>query len=98
MPNSGSEARMRLVVSMPSSNGRFRSSTKISGIPRSMALLLGQVGLMFGLHDYCALMLLGFFCVSFVTTSSLLNGLAMTLIGVLLGLVGTDLNSGISRF
>ena len=60
--------------------------------------LLGQVGLMFGPHDYCALMLLGFFCVSFVTTGSLLNGLAMTLIGVLLGLVGTDVNSGISRF
>jgi TctA family transporter len=43
-------------------------------------------------------MLLGFFCVSFVTTGSLLNGLAMTLIGVLLGLVGTDVNSGVSRF
>jgi TctA family transporter len=63
-----------------------------------MALLLGQVGLMFGLHDYCALMLLGFFCESFVTTGSLPNGLAMTLVGVLLGLVGKDVNSGISRF
>ena len=64
----------------------------------TLSPLLGQVGLMFGPHDYCALMLLGFFCVSFVTTGSLLNGLAMTLIGVLLGLVGTDVNSGISRF
>ncbi len=64
----------------------------------TLSPLLGQVGLMFGPHDYCALMLLGFFCVSFVTTGSLLNGLAMTLIGVLLGLVGTDINSGISRF
>ena len=64
----------------------------------TLSPFLGQVGLMFGPHDYCALMLLGFFCVSFVTTGSLLNGLAMTLIGVLLGLVGTDVNSGISRF
>jgi TctA family transporter len=64
----------------------------------TLSPLLGQVGLMFGPHDYCALMLLGFFCVSFVTTGSLLNGLAMTLIGVLLGLVGTDVNSGVSRF
>ena len=64
----------------------------------TLSPLLGQVGLMFGPHDYCALMLLGFFCVSFVTTGSLLNGLAMTLIGVLLGLVGTDVNSGIARF
>lgn len=64
----------------------------------TLSPLLGQVGLMFGPHDYCALMLLGFFCVSFVTTGSLLNGLAMTLIGVILGLVGTDVNSGTVRF
>ena len=64
----------------------------------TLSPFLGQVGLMFGPHDYCALMLLGFFCVSFVTTGSLLNGLAMTLIGVLLGLVGTDVNSGTARF
>ena len=64
----------------------------------TLSPLLGQVGLMFGPHDYCALMLLGFFCVSFVTTGSLLNGLAMTLIGVILGLVGTDVNSGTARF
>jgi TctA family transporter len=42
---------------------------------------LGEVGLLFGPADYCALMLFGFFCVSFVTTGSILNGLAMTLIG-----------------
>ena len=59
---------------------------------------LGEVGLLFGPADYCALMLFGFFCVSFVTTGSILNGLAMTLIGVLLGLIGTDVNSGQMRF
>ncbi len=64
----------------------------------TLSPLLGEVGLMFGPADYCALMLLGFFCVSFVTTGSMLNGLAMTLIGVLLGLVGTDVNSGQMRF
>ena len=35
-------------------------------------------------------MLVGFVCVSFVTTGSLLNGLAMCLVGVLLGQIGTD--------
>ena len=59
---------------------------------------LGEVGLMFGPADYCALMLFGFFCVSFVTTGSILNGLAMTMIGVLLGSIGTDVNSGQMRF
>jgi len=64
----------------------------------TLSPLLGEVGLMFGPADYCALMLLGFFCVSFVTTGSMLNGLAMTLVGVLLGLIGTDVNSGQMRF
>lgn len=64
----------------------------------SLAPTLGSVALLFGPADYCALMLLGFVCVSFVTTGSVLNGLAMTLVGILLGQVGTDLNSGLERF
>jgi putative tricarboxylic transport membrane protein len=59
---------------------------------------LGEVAFLFGPADYCALMLVGFICVSFVTTGSLLNGLSMCLIGVLLGQVGTDVNSGMQRF
>src|SRR4249920_2506523 len=63
-----------------------------------LAPLLGEVALLFGPADYCALMLVGFVCVSFVTTGSLLNGMAMCLIGVLLGQIGTDVNSGMQRF
>src|SRR5512144_3142968 len=62
------------------------------------APMLGEVALLFGPADYCALMLVGFVCVSFVTTGSLLNGMAMCLIGVLLGQIGTDVNSGMQRF
>ena len=64
----------------------------------SLAPALGEVALLFGPADYCALMLVGFVCVSFVTTGSLLNGMAMCLIGVLLGQIGTDVNSGMQRF
>jgi putative tricarboxylic transport membrane protein len=64
----------------------------------SLAPALGQVALMFGPADYCALMMLGFFCVSFVTTGSLLDGLAMCLVGILLGQIGTDVSSGAQRF
>ena len=63
-----------------------------------LAPMLGEVAFLFGPADYCALMLVGFVCVSFVTTGSLLNGLAMCLIGVLLGQIGTDVNSGLPRF
>jgi putative tricarboxylic transport membrane protein len=62
------------------------------------APMLGNVAFLFGPADYCALMLLGFVCVSFVTTGSLLNGLAMCLVGILLGQIGTDVNSGMPRF
>ena len=64
----------------------------------TLAPMLGEVAFLFGPADYCALMLLGFVCVSFVTTGSLLNGIAMTLIGVILGEIGTDVGSGVARF
>jgi TctA family transporter len=64
----------------------------------TLAPTLGEVAFLFGPADYCALMLVGFVCVSFVTTGSLLNGLAMCLIGVLLGQIGTDVNSGMQRY
>lgn len=63
-----------------------------------MAPSLSQVAFLFGPAEYCALMLVGFVCVSFVTTGSLLNGLAMCMVGVLLGQIGTDVNSGVQRF
>jgi TctA family transporter len=63
-----------------------------------LAPTLGEVAFLFGPADYCALMLVGFVCVSFVTTGSALNGLAMCLIGVLLGQVGTDVNTGMQRY
>ena len=63
-----------------------------------LAPSLGEVAFLFGPADYCALMMVGFVCVSFVTTGSLLNGLAMCLIGVLLGQIGTDVNSGVQRY
>lgn len=64
----------------------------------TMAPALGEVGFLFGPADYCSLMLLGFFCVSVVSAGSLLSGLAMALIGILLGMVGTDVNSGAQRY
>jgi TctA family transporter len=64
----------------------------------ALAPALGEVALLFGPADYCALMMVGFVCVSFVTTGSLLDGLAMCLVGVLLGQIGTDVNSGQARY
>jgi putative tricarboxylic transport membrane protein len=63
-----------------------------------LAPALGEVALLFGPADYTALMLFGFVCVSFVTTGSLIDGLAMCMVGVLLGQIGTDVNSGMQRY
>ena len=59
---------------------------------------LGELSLLFGPADYAALMIFGFMCVSFVTTGSLVDGLAMCFLGVLLGQIGIDVNSGAQRF
>ena len=64
----------------------------------ALAPALGEVALKFGPADYTALMLFGFVCVSFVTTGSLLDGLAMCMVGVLIGQIGTDINSGMQRY
>jgi len=64
----------------------------------ALAPALGEVALLFGPADYTALMMFGFVCVSFVTTGSLISGLAMCMIGVLLGQIGTDVNSGQERY
>src|SRR4051812_29348007 len=64
----------------------------------ALAPALGEVALLFGPADYTALMLFGFVCVSFVTTGSLIDGLAMCMVGVLLGQIGTDVNSGVARY
>jgi len=64
----------------------------------ALAPQLGEFALKFGPADYCALMLLGFVCVSFFTTGSLVNGFTMCMLGVLLGQVGGDINTGVQRF
>jgi len=62
------------------------------------APMLSDVAFLFGPPEYCMLMVLGFVCVSLVTTGSLLDGVAMAMIGVLLGAIGTDVNSGVMRY
>ncbi len=62
------------------------------------APLLVQVAFKFGPADICSLMLLGLLAGSTLAKSSPLKGIAMTVLGLVLGLFGTDLNSGEERF
>lgn len=62
------------------------------------APVLSGWALSFGPSEYCALMLLGLIAASTVGQGSPLKGVAMVIFGLILGVVGTDINSGTSRF
>lgn len=60
--------------------------------------VLSRVGLVFGPAEYFALMLLGLIAASAVGSGSPAKSLAMVVLGLLLGGVGTDVNTGLPRF
>lgn len=59
---------------------------------------IAEVGLKFGPAELFAMMVLGLVAASSMGTGSPIKGLAMVVMGVLLGMVGTDVNSGAARF
>ena len=61
------------------------------------APVLVEVAFHFGPADICSLMLLGLLAGSTLARGSPLKGVAMTVLGLLLGLVGTDVNTGDTR-
>lgn len=62
------------------------------------APILANWALKFGPSEYFALMLLGLIAVSTVGQGSAIKGVAMVFFGLILGVVGTDVNSGAERF
>jgi TctA family transporter len=59
---------------------------------------LGAMALEFGPAEYFSLMVLGLVASIVLASGSILHALGMVVIGLLLGLVGTDVNSGAQRF
>jgi len=59
---------------------------------------IAEVALKFGAPEYFAMMLLGLVAASTISTGSPIKGIAMVVLGILIGVVGTDVNSGMSRF
>lgn len=62
------------------------------------APLLAKVAIGFSAADYFSIMLLALVAASSLSTGSALKGLCMVVLGLVLGLVGTDINSGQFRF
>jgi putative tricarboxylic transport membrane protein len=59
---------------------------------------LASVALRFGPAEYFSLMFFGLVAAVVLAHGSLLKAIAMVVLGLLLGLVGTDVNSGVLRF
>ena len=59
---------------------------------------LTEVAFLFGPAEYFALMVLGLIGAVVLASGSLLKAVAMVVLGLLLGLVGTDVNSGVARY
>lgn len=59
---------------------------------------IANIAFKFGPAEYFAIMVLGLVAASVVSSGSAIKGITMVVGGVLLGLVGTDVNSGVARF
>ncbi len=64
----------------------------------AFAVPLTEVAFKFGPAEYFSLMVLGLIGAVVLASGSLLKAFGMILLGLLLGLVGTDVNSGVARF
>ena len=60
--------------------------------------MLVDVAFLFGPSEYFALMLMGLLAASTLTSGSPLKGIASVVVGLIFGVVGTDVNSGVARF
>ncbi|WP_133863834.1 tripartite tricarboxylate transporter permease [Azorhizobium sp. AG788] len=78
--------------------GSFFAGTVATVAIALFAPALSQVGLAFQPADYFSLMLLGLIGAMVLAHGSILKAFAMVCLGLLLGLVGTDVNTGTQRF
>lgn len=63
-----------------------------------MAPFIAAIAFKFGPQEICSLMLLGLLAGATLAKGSPVKGVAMTLLGILLSLVGSDVNTGTERF
>src|SRR5262245_27676402 len=64
----------------------------------TVAIPLSEFALKFGPAEYFSLMVLGLIGAVVLAHGSLLKAISMIILGLLLGIVGTDVNSGTARF
>ncbi len=78
--------------------GSFFAGTVATFLLALFAPPLADIALKFGPAEYFSLMVLGLVASVVLAHGSLLKAIGMIVIGLLLGMVGTDVNSGVPRF
>ena len=78
--------------------GSFFAGTVATLLLALFAPPLAELALKFGPADYFSLMILGLLASVILAHGSLLHAIGMVLLGLLLGLVGSDVTSGTQRF
>src|SRR5437899_704222 len=91
-------------------NGRAGAALSISAVGSFFAGTVGTIIIVlfaepltriaqkFGPADYCSLMALGLVAAVVLANGSVIKAIAMVFLGLLFGLVGTDVNTGAQRF
>jgi putative tricarboxylic transport membrane protein len=78
--------------------GSFFAGTVATVLIALFAPPLAEIALKFGPSEYFSLMVLGLVVAVVLAQGSLLHAIGMVILGLLFGLIGTDVNSGMARF
>jgi TctA family transporter len=78
--------------------GSFFAGTVCTLIIALFGPPLAEVALKFGAPEYFSLMLMGLVAAAVLAGDNITKALAMVVMGLLLGIVGTDVNSGMARY
>jgi TctA family transporter len=78
--------------------GSFIAGTFATLLVAAFAPPLVELAFKFGPAEYFSLMVLGLIGAVVLASGSLIKAIGMILLGLLLGLIGTDVNSGVARF
>ncbi|MGZ5084630.1 MAG: tripartite tricarboxylate transporter permease, partial [Usitatibacter sp.] len=78
--------------------GSFFAGSVATLLIAGFAPPLAELALKFGPADYFSLMVLGLIAAVVLAHGSIIKAIAMIILGLLLGLVGTDVNSGVARY
>jgi TctA family transporter len=78
--------------------GSFFAGTVCTLIIALFGPPLAEVALKFGAPEYFSLMLMGLVAAAVLAGDNITKALAMVVMGLLLGIIGTDVNSGMARY